>query len=66
MLRSSEYDEKSSNSLIQSIKEGEESFSSEAVEEDDLVKETKKLLGEVGKEKNKEVCNAKFKNMFGL
>ena len=66
MLRSSEFDEKSSASLIEAIKQGEESFASDAAEEGDLIEQTKKMLEEMRREKNQELCFAKFKNMFGL
>lgn len=66
MLRSSEFDEKTSEALIESIKQGEETFSSESTTEEELVEKTLKTLDDVKKEKNEELCFAKFKNMFGL
>lgn len=66
MLRSSEFDEKSSQALVDAIKQGEESYAAEATEEEELVEQTKKMLEEVRKEKNEELCYAKFRNMFGL
>ena len=66
MLRSQEYDQKTSDALIESIKQGEESFTNQKVAEDGLVKEMQEMLNKVAKEKDFEQCTIKYKNMFGV
>lgn len=66
MLRSQEYDQKTSDMMIESIKQGEESFNDQRTTEEELFKDTLEMLQKVSKERDFEQCTIKYKNMFGV
>ncbi len=66
MLQSAEYDKQTSDMMIDSLKNAEESFINQGVEEEEIEKTTNETLEKILGEKNFDAARAKYRNFFGL
>lgn len=66
MLQASEYDKETSEIMIQSMKNAEESFSNKTLEEEELEATTKDILDKILEEKDLILAQQKYKHFFGL